>query len=134
MSRRSPKKQPRNKNTASLQVTKESFYQGPLPLPQMLQGYAEIDPTIPTMIMDNFNKESEHRRNVDNKIIRNGMIMFNVGNLFALIAVGLICYVGYTFMMNGYPNQGSGIIGTVVIGMAAVFLKGKWKSKNEEVG
>ncbi|MBM6834080.1 DUF2335 domain-containing protein [Megamonas hypermegale] len=38
------------------------IYQGPLPLPSIMEGYKNIDPSFPERIMKEFEKNSEHYR------------------------------------------------------------------------
>ena len=44
-------------------------YFSPIPLPQILKGYKEVDPTFPERIMVEFEKNSAHVRNQEQKAL-----------------------------------------------------------------
>ena len=51
----------------SLQVViASSRHSGPLPAPATLRGYEEIVPGLPAVLVDEFKRESAHRRKVQN--------------------------------------------------------------------
>lgn len=44
-------------------------YSSPIPLPKILKGYKEVDPTFPERIMKEFEKNSEHARQQEQKAL-----------------------------------------------------------------
>ena len=49
--------------TSTIQEQSQTLeYFSPIPLPNILKGYKEIDPTFPERIMSEFEKNSEHAR------------------------------------------------------------------------
>lgn len=76
-------------------------YFSPIPLPQILKGYKEIDPTFPERIMVEFEKNSAHARNQEQKALdaqiqeakRGQYMAFSISAaLFGLILFSL--YIG----------------------------------------
>ena len=64
-------------------------YSSPIPLPKILKGYEEVDPTFPERIMAEFEKNSEHARNQEQKALdaqiqesKRGQYMVNTWRFF----------------------------------------------------
>ncbi|MDI9864458.1 DUF2335 domain-containing protein [Flectobacillus sp. DC10W] len=116
---------------SNVTLEKHSYYEGPLPHPQILSEYKEVNPTFPERIMDSFESEGKHRRAIENKIVNFGFTNQIVGILAALIAIAMVFYVAILFMEKGHATEASAILCTVVIGLAAVFLGRKIGEKNK---
>jgi uncharacterized membrane protein len=108
-------------------------YQGIIPSPSMMKEYKEVDPDLPMRLVKAMEDEAAHRRKVDTTII-NYNYRTNRNNIvygfLALIALGVLAYL---FMINGHPNQGVGIAGSIgtVIGVF-VLRKGRPEKKKEK--
>lgn len=119
----------RNKQNAHPPVDKEttviaqqSFYQGQLPPPEMMEHYQAIIPNLPERIVTMAEKEQSHRHLNESKS-RKGIIRSTyVGMVFAFLSVLVIsAIVVYAFFL-GYATQGATIATGVIVGLAGVFL------------
>jgi uncharacterized membrane protein len=115
----------------------EMRYEGPLPPSAELQKYEQISPGAAKAIIDNFLAESEHRRgmeqrdqNLDAHFLGRTLKTHNKGLYLALASVVLTLGVGVFFMLQGYPVEGSAIICSVIVGIAACFIYGSRGIKN----
>jgi uncharacterized membrane protein len=114
---------PNDSNTkAELRVEKHSYYEGPLPHPQVLKEYKDVNINFPDVIIESFLDEGKHRRKMESKIVNFGFISQIAGIVAALVAIAPVFYVSIMFMEKGYATQAASILCTVVIGLAAVFL------------
>lgn len=56
--------------SAQIQSQRQTVeYSSPIPLPKILKGYKEVDPTFPERIMAEFKKNSEHARQQEQKAL-----------------------------------------------------------------
>lgn len=98
-------------------------YSGPLPLPQTLQGYKDIDPSFPERVFADFEKNEQHIRDQQRKSLEinaknatNGQIM-----AFIIIMTGLISTV-----ILAYLDKDSAAVG-LALGTIAMIFKGTFK-------
>ena len=99
---------------------------GPLPSPRMMEGYSKIDPKINTVIIDQFQKEGDHRRSMEMhrvEITRLGMIF---GFVIALAVIG----VAILTIKLGYNLTGLGALIAALASLVGVFVYGKLKNSN----
>ena len=109
----------------------EMRYEGPLPPSAELQKYEQIFPGAAKSIINNFLAESQHRRemeqrdqNLDAHFLDRTLKAHNKGLCMALASVVLTLGVGVLFMLQGHSVEGAGIIGSVIVGIAACFIYG----------
>lgn len=120
-------------------VSQQKLYQGPIPEPEELQKYEDIQPGFAERLLQMAEKEQQHRHQKENNLIVKGDIQhkrdndtFRFGQVCALIAVSLV--VGlcvYSFYL-GNPDQGKTIAVSVIIGLAGVFALRKLVRESKE--
>ncbi|MCX6270506.1 MAG: DUF2335 domain-containing protein [Bacteroidetes bacterium] len=105
---------------------------GPVPDPETLARYNQIDPAFTQTIFRMAEKEQEERLK-NNAIlvkteayVKRGETKSKVlGQIFAILSVVFLCCLcAYAFFL-GFPIQASAIAGTVIISLAVVFVKGR---------
>lgn len=119
-----PEKQKREVMQAMCTIQQTSFH-GPLPPPEMMEGYEAILPGAAERIMKMAENQSAHRMNMESvsmhnqiKLKKSGQIL---GFIMALIIIGLSVWLG----IEGHDVL-AGVIGsTTVIALAIVFVLGK---------
>lgn len=114
---------PSKQNKAQVtSVVTQSFYQGQLPPPEMMEQYSRIDPQLPSQIMQMALDESKHRHYCEKKTTRAFSRTAVMGMIFAFASViivsGLVTYALYL----GYATQGAVIATGVIVSLAGVFL------------
>ncbi|WP_160993144.1 DUF2335 domain-containing protein [Ligilactobacillus salivarius] len=111
----SVKKLPREDQ--EMAISKLEMYSGPIPHPDILKKYDELDPGAAKLIIENGVKESEHRRKLEVQAMnytakdskRREWMGFFLGIIIILVGA-LLIYLGHT------------ITGTVLSGISAVSL------------
>lgn len=105
--------------------TKSELFAGPLPHPDTLMGYKEIDNTFPDRIMSMAEKDADHHRKMEERIIienfnsnKRGM---NFGFFLSITAIGL----GAWLISIGKDAYGIAAIITPLVGIASAFIYGK---------
>lgn len=110
----SVKKLPREEQ--EMAISKLEMYSGPIPHPDILKKYDELDPGAAKLIIENGVKESEHRRKLEvqamNYTARDSRRREWMGFFLGIIILvgALLIYLGHT------------ITGTVLSGISAVSL------------
>lgn len=105
---------------------------GPIPPPQILKGYGDVDPTFPQRILKMAEDEQSHRHDMERQTLdvqkddlKRDRMEARLGQVFALI-IGLAAIIGGAVAsIMGAQWTGSIIGGGGVIGLVAVFIKGR---------
>lgn len=119
-------KPPKNVNPAPHIVEASEHYSAPIPHPNIMKGYAEVDPSFPNRIFSEFEKNSEHFRNQEETglnakidevrraqwmafitaMVLLGIVVFSLylGNEFFAKASGLTFFVFIVNSFLGYAN------------------------------
>lgn len=121
----------REKNIAQIQVT-EIETEGPLPSPYILRGYDEISPGAAKIIIDEFQKNSDHIRKMQELSLREQTNKDKRGQWMAfIILVIILSIVLYSLYLGNITF--AGVAGIAFIGMAAQgFLKQDKEEKTKK--
>lgn len=99
-------------------VSFSSSYQGPIPSPDMLKAYIDINPELGNRIFALTEKQLEHRISKENKLVslsgRGQLLAFFV----AVLVIGAGCYALYL----GNTACAIAIFTTTIISLVATFL------------
>ena len=118
-------------NVKPVQERSQSYYQGIIPSPEMMEKYKGVDETLPGRLVTLTEDEAAHRRGIENKITTHAFVTTLIGQIFAFLAVGLICGLSYMFMINGNAEAGKYIAISIIVSLAALFLGRKVFVKKE---
>lgn len=119
---------------AELISAKMSFFQGPIPDPQTLQEYQQVDPDFPKRILAILamgEAQSAHRQQQERYYLKGSTIARFFGLVFAFLSVLAICGVGAYAIKLGHAKEGCGVIAAVVVGLAGTFIWGHTKAQQE---
>jgi len=108
---------------ALIHASSAEIYQGPLPPPNVLKAFQEIDPELPKIIIETYVKQVNHRIEMEK---------LSVPHREKLAGKGLMC--AFIIAMSGiaaavvcaYKNQpaiGSVIAGTSLVSVTVAFLR-----------
>ncbi|MGH8832880.1 MAG: DUF2335 domain-containing protein [Polaromonas sp.] len=106
-------------------VTTAIAFQGPLPPPGMLEHYGRIIPNGPERMMALLEKQTEHRVNMETKLVDGRASVTKTGQWMAFILSlffgSMAAFLGYT----GHEWLAGTIATTTIVGLAVVFVLGK---------
>jgi uncharacterized membrane protein len=109
---------------------REEVFTGPFPHPDMLKAYRDVDSSIPGMIMNMAVEESKHRRSIESRIVTWQSRTFLINNIFAIVAMCIILFVGYLFMINDHAKEGAAIIAVTCLGVVGIIITRSFKKDN----
>ena len=120
---------PANQQSTNLSLQHRQAYSGPIPDPDSLAKYEQIQPGFAERIMKMAEDEALHRRANENRIIKNATQTAITGIIFAFISIimfgGIIVYAIS-------QNSNVAALGTVIATLASlagifVFFRNKMK-------
>lgn len=100
------------------QVIKEIQFSGPVPPPNILNGYEKILPGAADRILTMAETQSKHRQSMDRKMIESEARDSLLGILFGF-CLGAGCIIAAIIMVFVYP-EAAGVISGAVLGAAGV--------------
>jgi len=110
---------------------KSTFYQGPLPPPELFKKYEEILPGSAERILKMAEKQSNHRQAIEKRVVYSGTRNETLGVIFAFIifitTIGLGCWLIY----NDKKVGGLVTIVSAVLAGVGVFIYGKKSQKGQ---
>jgi uncharacterized membrane protein len=101
------------------------FFEGPLPPPNLLKQYNEIDPTFANRIVQMAERAQAHRHDMDKRSIEGQFKERRIGQIFGLI-IGIVAILGGVVAAIYGAEWPGGFIGTGgVAALVAVIVYGK---------
>jgi len=97
------------------------MYSGPLPPPEIMAAYKDIDPTFPERMFALAEKQSDHRMTLETSKLTNDGTNERLGLLVGPVLVlgALVC--GTIIILSGKSWFGFGIVLVAAVGLAAVY-------------
>jgi uncharacterized membrane protein len=100
-------------------------YRGPIPPPEMLWGYEKIVPGAAKRILTQFERQSEHRREIERKMVSN-IARREMGSiLVAALLIVAVTFLGYHMVSQGQSLYALGTVAASVSGVLIAFFTGK---------
>ncbi len=100
-------------------------HSGPLPPPLHLEKYNQIIPNGAERLMQAVEKEGEHRREMERKIIHNQIYQSYIGQFMGFVIAIIVLGISAYLITKGYEIPGA-VIGTAgLVGLVSVFVIGK---------
>lgn len=123
-------------------VTRQTSFEisgGPIPSPEILKGYGQIDPSFPSRIVKMAEEEQAHRHDMEKRSIeaqvddlKQDRTEARLGQWLGL-TIGLVAIIGgIVAALMDKQVTGSIIGGGGVIGLVAVFVMGRHNVKNTD--
>lgn len=106
-------------------VFAQQFYGGPLPQAEEMERYNRIIPNGADRIMTLAEKQAEHRRSLESKVIPGQMRQGAVGQWMGFIIAILVLGAGIYSLYLGETGVAKTIFAVTIIGLVALFLRGK---------
>jgi uncharacterized membrane protein len=120
---------PDKKQSANLAVSHAQSYQGPIPDPDSLARYEQIQPGFAERIMQMAETEAIHRRSNENKIIRGNVRMATMGIVFAFLSVIIFAGIVIFAILEGSSVAALGAVITSICSLAGIFLYSRNRAK-----
>ena len=108
-----------------------SAFSGPLPPPNILAQYNKVIPNAAERILQMAEKEGEHRRRMEEKLISSETSQIKIGSIFAFF-LGMTALIG-GFILAYFDKNIVGI-GAIIAGLGTIitaFIAGSKKDKNK---
>lgn len=116
----------------SLSITKTNHFSGPLPPPDLLKHYDEIQNGFAERIIKMAEQDAEHTRDMQRRILEAKKSEVSLGQIFGFLIgiIALIC--GTVAAIYDHPIVGALIGSGGVIGLVSVFIYGRSKAEGEQ--
>jgi uncharacterized membrane protein len=106
----------RNQQRSGGVIVTGEMYSGPLPHPEILRKFEEISPGAAKMILQKFEQQSDHRRDLESRVVRGQIRQADTGQWMAFGLLGTIILGGLFLAYTGRDMVGFGAIVTAVVG------------------
>lgn len=116
-----------NNGNQSVEIT--TAFQGPLPSPEVLDGFEKVLPGSAERIMCMAEKEQEARHKTEKKLSTSGIIIMFTGVIFAFLSIIIIGLLIYFAITKGETSVAIALSTTSLIGVASVFV---WFRKEKQ--
>lgn len=107
------------------QVVEQTLsWEGPVPPPQVIEAYERLVPGSAQIMWNNFDEQSQHRRELEKKVVVASEDRANRGQIIAagLIVLAIVAGVVIALAVNAYVGGGV-VLGSIVSG-AAIYIAG----------
>lgn len=112
-----------------IQAFKQEAFSGPIPHPELLQKYENIQKGFADRIINMAETQLDHRVNCESKIVNGSVIDSKRGQIFAFIVAVLFLAAAVILGMNGHDWLAGILGGGTLVSLVTVFLTNK-KSKD----
>jgi len=112
----------RGDNRARLLQTR---WAGPLPPPNLLEHYKDIQEDFPERLLQLTESEARHRREFNLKVLAAERQEVMIGQIFGLLVALAALVVTAYFVYLGHPGAAATFGSAVIIGLVTVFVKGR---------
>lgn len=97
------------------------MYSGPVPPPEIMEGYKQIDPTFPERMFAMAERQSEHRISLESKRVQSDGGNERLGLILGAVIVLAVLVCGTVIILNGKSWFGFGLILVAAVGLVGVF-------------
>lgn len=108
------------------------MYRGPIPHPNILKGYEDLYPGAAEKIINNGIGESEHRREMEIKMLKQHSKEFSTKYYLAFILCLVFLIASFYLILNDHVITGSVFAGTTFLVIIGTFLGNNDNNQNEK--
>lgn len=106
-------------------LERSSLHSGPLPHPELLQQYEQVQPGFAERIVSMTEKEGEHRRDINRTFVRRSFNAARLGMWFGLSSVLAVVSLCFYCLYLGHAKEAATIAVGVLASLATVFVWGR---------
>lgn len=116
-----------------IQAERQEFFSGPLPPPEKLAQYEQILPGAAERIMQMAERQSEHRRSLESRVVNSDIWNSRIGLIFGFV-IGVIGVGGGIWLMGqGMTYEGGIISGGTIASLVGTFVYGSRQRRKERI-
>lgn len=117
--------------SVQMQVATSSLWSGPMPPPDVIEGYEKSYPGAAKLLFEQFVKQSNHRMEIETKVVESNIRNESRGQWMGFVLLGLIVVLGMTGVF--LDKQVAGTITAIggLTGILTLFLARKGRSRQE---
>lgn len=121
-----------NVRNFAMMVSEERFHSGPIPSPDTLKGYADVDSSFPDRIFLMAEKQSNHRMSLEKEVIKSNIKNERTG-MFLGAFISILTILGGIYLIAIDKDiTGFSTILLAIAAIVGIFIKNK-NSEKEEV-
>jgi uncharacterized membrane protein len=110
-----------------------SSYSGPIPPPELLKMFDEIDPGRAARLMDWAEDQSRHRMGLESRVVHSDILRSWVGLIAAFVITMTTIIVGGILIYLNHDWAGTGLATTGLAGLAGTFIYGTTSQRRERI-
>ncbi len=118
-----------NQKQNHVSIERRQFFQGPLPPPAVLEGYNNLVPNAAERILQMAERQSEHRIEMEKKVVASNIKNSNRGTIFAFIIAMSTIIGGIIVILNNHSAEGLALIISSLGVLTGIFITGKYFQK-----
>jgi len=128
---------PQPRNTPQIKLQQVEISSGPIPSPQILQQYNSIVPDAAERIIRMAEKQSDHRIDLEGKVVSSNILKSYIGMMLATIIAVYGLYIAKEISINGNPWAAAIIAaldlgGLISVAVYNVFIQKKERENRRE--
>ena len=128
---------PQPRNTPQIKLQQVQVSSGPIPSPQILQQYNSIVPDAAERIIRMAEKQSDHRIDLEGKVVSSNILKSYIGMMLATIIAVYGLYIAKEISINGNPWAAAIIAaldlgGLISVAVYNVFIQKKERENRRE--
>lgn len=108
-------------------------FSGPLPPPEILQGYDDVLPGAAERIIAMAERQAAHRQDLERRVIRANITTARLGIAAGLIITLAVVWFAYQLLMAGHTVAGFAAIIVALGSLVGVFIVGQRSQRNERI-
>lgn len=114
-----------------MQVAASYSFSGPLPPPEALDKYNQALPGAAERILAMAEKQSDHRRELEAKVVSSNVFVQKVGPFLGFVVAMTVVVGGMILILRGKDGYGLAAIIAALASLTGVFVYGKAKQNRE---
>ena len=116
----------------SITMSMESHYTSPIPRPEDLQKYNEINPKAAEILFNGFEKQQNHRIALEEEKVKRQLNQNGRGQLFALIVSLFFALAAWDLGKADHDWLGGVLGGATLVSLVTIFILGKKKKMSDK--
>lgn len=108
-----------------------SRFSGPIPSPEVLAKYEEVIYGLADKLIDRFEKQSDHRMELEKKVTDADILQSRMGLIFGAVIAMSFLWCSYHLVMSGHDVAGGTLGASSIGGIITTFVVGSKKRQVE---
>lgn len=109
-----------------------SMHSGPIPSPEVLKGYGDIDSSFPHRIVTMAEAQSKHRMSMEESVLKSSIVNERVGMVLGAVIASISIVGGLYLALNDKNLVGFSAIFVPIGSILSIFYRNK-KDEKEEI-